>query len=461
MVGESGAHRTPHKQVLALTSRKARVYIGLVKWRNQLLALFCLIAFAAFGVFYFQNWVVQKPFGIILFVGEGLTPERLTAARIYSGGADAQLAIDSLSYTALLRNYSADFATPDQAAAATALATGVKVNNGVFGRATSGKVLTNILELARESDRTTGLVTNATLTAPTAAAFYAHGTDPADTEALALELVEDARPDLVLGGGSAEFLPQAKGGRRSDDRDLLLEARRAGYDLVRTRAELDAMPRWRRPKLLGLFASGDLAFADDLGAHTVQPSLADMVRRGIELLQFNPGGYLLVVDVGLTRTAAQQNNGERTLLETLELDRAVAVALRYAGTRSTIIVCGDVAIGGLSLNGFPFRQDSGVAVLGVNSTGDPWLTWATGPNGVASYGASRVESGTGSSPPASPERPPQPSPTAEIVEPAAVFAETALNNASDVVVYAHGLGAGTLHGTLENTAVFELMRDNL
>lgn len=451
--------RSVHKQVLALTSRKRRVYIAVVKWRNQLLALFCLTAFGIFGVFYFRNWVVQKPFGIILFVGEGLTPERLTAARIYSGGADAELAIDSLDYTALIRNCSSDFATPDQAAAATALATGVKVNNGALGRDANGKVLTNVLELARESGRTTGLVTNATLTAATAAAFYAHGTDPADTEALALELVEDARPDLVLGGGTADFLPQAKGGRRNDGRDLLLEARRAGYDLVRTRAELDAMPRWRRPKLLGLFASSDLAFADDLAGRAEQPSLADMVRRGIELLQFNPGGYLLVVDVGLTRTAAQRNSGERTLLETLELDRAVSVALRYAGAKSTILVCGDVAIGGLSLNGFPFRQDSGVAVLGVNSTGDPWLTWATGPNGVASFGAARVES----IPPPSEANSTEPRPLRppETVEPAAVFAETALNSASDVVGFAHGLGAATLHGTVENTAVFDLIRDNL
>ncbi len=459
MFGESAAHRRVHKHVLALTSRKAGVYIGLVKWRNQLLALFCLLAFAAFGVFYFRNWVVQKPFGIILFVGEGLTPERIAAARIYSGGADAQLALDSLDYTALLKNSSADFATPDQSAAATALATGAKVNNGVLGRDANGKMLTNILELARESGRTTGLVTNATLTSATAAAFYAHSTDASDTEALARELVDDARPDLVLGGGSVDFLPQSKGGRRTDDRDLLLEARRAGYDLVRSRAELDAMPRWRRPKLLGLFAPGELAFADDLGARTEQPSLGDMVRRGIELLEFNPGGYLLIVDVALTRTAAQQNSGERTLLETLELDRAVSVALRYTGANSTILVSGDVAIGGFSLNGFPFRQDSGVAVLGVNSTGDPWLTWATGPKGVARYGASRVENDAEASESDTPNA--GPSPPAQIVEPAAVFADTALNNASDVVVFAHGLGAETIHGTLESTAVFELIRDNL
>lgn len=427
-----------------------------MKWRNQLLALFCLAAFAAFGVFYFRNWVVQKPFGIILFIGEGLTPERIATARIYGGGADTPLTVDSFTYTALLKNYSADFATPDQAAAATALATGVKVNNGAIGRDPDGKVLTNLLELARGRGRATGLVTNATLTAPTAAAFYAH--DAAPTEDLARELVENAPIDLMLGGGAADFLPQTKGGRRSDDRDLLLEARRSGYDLVRTRAELEAIPRWRRPKLLGVFAATELGFADDMEGRRDQPSLADMVRRGIELLQFNPGGYLLVVDAGLMRKAAQQNSGERTLLETLELDRAIAAAVGYAGGKSTIVVAGDVGIGGLSLNGFPFKQDSGVAILGVNSTGDPWLTWATGPSGVSSYGAAKIESQNEQP---TPDEAPSPLPNATPSEPAAVLADSALNTAGDVVVFGNGLGADALHGTLESTAVFELIRDNL
>jgi alkaline phosphatase len=427
-----------------------------VKWRNQLLALFCLAVFAAFGVFYFRNWVVQKPFGIILFIGEGLTPECLTTARIYGGGADTPLTLDSFSNTALLKNYSADFATPDQAAAATALATGVKVNNGAIGRDPDGKVLANILELARESGRATGFVTNATLTAPTAAAFYAHNAD--NTEDLARELVENARIDLVLGGGSADFLPQTKNGRRSDDRDLLLEARRGGYDLVRTRAELEAVPRWRRPKLIGLFAPAELGFADEMEMRRDQPTLGDMVRRGIELLQFNQGGYLLIVDAGLMRKAAQQNSGERTLLETLELDRAVGVALRYAGGKSTILVAGDVGVGGLSLNGFPFKQDSGVAILGVNSTGDPWLTWATGPNGVSSYRAAKVDAAADQ--PAS-DASPSATPEATPAEPAAVLSSTALNTASDVLAFGHGPGADALHGTLESTAVFELIRDNL
>ncbi|MBA3273300.1 MAG: alkaline phosphatase, partial [Chthoniobacterales bacterium] len=346
MVANLPCARRRNKKVLALTSSGGGVYIAVVKWRNQLLALFCLVAFAALGVFYFRTWVVQKPFGIILFVGEGLTPAQIAAARIYDGGSDTPLALDALAYTALLRNYSADFATPDQAAAATALATGVKVNNGAVGRNGDGKVLTNLLELARESGRTTGLVTNGSLTSPTSAAFYAHSNEPANAEAIAAELADSARPDVVLGGGGASFIPEAKGGHRRDDRDLLLDLRRAGYDLVKTRADLEAIPRWRRPKLIGIFSPTEMPFADQAAAKSERPQLADMVRRAIELLQFNPGGYLLVIDVALTRSAAQANNAEGTLIETLELDRAVAVARRYAGNKSTILVCGDVAIGG-------------------------------------------------------------------------------------------------------------------
>ena len=77
-----------------------------MKWRNQLLALFCLLAFAGLGILYFQHWVVQKPFGIVLFIGEGLTPHRLAATRVYGGGADGRLALDSMPHFALLTNLS-------------------------------------------------------------------------------------------------------------------------------------------------------------------------------------------------------------------------------------------------------------------------------------------------------------------------------------------------------------------
>ncbi|PYJ73803.1 MAG: hypothetical protein DME72_04910, partial [Verrucomicrobia bacterium] len=232
-----------------------------------------------------------------------------------------------------------------------------------------------------------------------------------------------------------------------------LELRRNGFDVVRTRAELEGIPAWRRPKLFGAFSNGELAFAKQVEERSQQPSLSDMVRRAIELLQYNPGGYLLVVDAGLMLSAAQENKAERALGETVELDHAVATARRYAGQGSTIIVCGDAAIGGLSLNGFPFLKDSGIALLGLNSAGQPWITWATGPNGARSYGAAKI--------PAKLETNHSEQPAADQLEPAALYAKSALGTVDDVIAFGSGPGAEALQGTVDNTIVFKILRDEL
>ena len=425
-----------------------------MKWRNQLLALFCLAVFVGVGVLYFRHWVVQKPFGIVLFIGEGLSHQRLAITRLYAGSADAKLTLESMPNWAVLTNASKDFATPDQAAAATALATGVKVKNRAVGVTGDSKPLSSMIELAHAWGRATGLIANAELTDATSAAFYAHPTDGTDAEEIAREMIDYPKLDVVMGGGFNHFVPVTKGGARDDGRDLLLENRGNGFDVVRTKAELEAVPAWRRAKLFGAFAPGDMAFADQVEEKSEQPSLSDMVRRAVELLQYNARGYLLVVDVGLMRKAAQANQAERTLAETVELDRAVATARRYAGPKSTIIVCGDVAIGGLALNGFPFRKASGIGLLGLNSAGQPWLTWATGPNGVASYGMVKGEK--------SPS-PPQVSETTKpgYFEPAAVYSRSALNTVDDMIACGIGPGTDDLRGVLDNTIVFKIIRDQL
>ena len=421
-----------------------------MKWRNQILALSCLVVFIAFGVLYFRHWVVQKPFGIVLFVGEGLTADRLAATRLFAGGAHSRLAIESLPAVALLSNYSQDFAVPDEAAAATTLATGLKVNNRSLGFGPNEKRLSTLIDLAREKGRAIGVVTNGRLTDPTVAAFYGSGKGD-----LVQQMAEEKKIDIAFGGGGIDFLPEAKSGRRKDGRDLVLEMRRNGYEIVRTNTELEAIPRWRRPKLLGLFSDEEMAYTSEIAAGSEQPALADMTRRAIELLQWNAGGYLLIVDAGLMRTAARQNHGERTLAETIALDRAVAVAQSYVGQNSTIVVTGNLGIGGLSLNGFPFRRDSGVALLGVNSSGEPALTWATGPNGLERRNLPPSPNDTEPDPPAE-----GPLPGAG-QEPAAAYAPAARNTVNDVLAAGRGPGTENLHGFLDNTVIFKIISGQL
>jgi alkaline phosphatase len=402
-----------------------------MKWRNQILALICLLAFAALGVLYFQNWVVQKPFGIILFVGEGLTAQRIAAARVYIGGADNPLAMDRLEFSARLRNHSTDFAVPDSAAAASALATGARVKNGMIATAESGAALQTILEIAHDEGRATGIVTDGSLTNATAAAFYAHANNTKPAQQFARAMIDRSAVDIALGGGGADF-----------DKAKLDQAR---FRVVRNLPELEQINGWQQPRLLGLFAASDLPFTDEVAGRTEQPSLADMVRRAIELLQVNRRGYVLVVNAHLMASAAWQNLGERTLRETAELDRAVKVSREYAGKNSAIIVCGDAAIGGMNVNGYPFRYDTGVAILGLNSVGQPWVTWATGPNGWKSGTNSESSNVRDLSAP----------------EPAAVQAPSALNSLEDPIASATGLRMEKLHGTIDNTRVFEIMRDAL
>ena len=425
-----------------------------MKWRNQVLALLCLFAFAGLGVLYFQHWVVQKPFGIILLIGEGLAPERIAQTRMYVGGADTRLALDSMDQIALVANGSKDFAVSDQAAAATAMATGIKVSNRAIAVNSQGKALTTLIDLARERKRATGLVTNASLTNAACAAFYAHSSNPDDTEDLARQLAESGKIDIALGMGAAEFLPEKKGGQRQDGRDLLLELRGNGSDVVRSRAELESIPGWQRPRLFGVFG-GDSTAANRDSQWGDQPSLSDMVRRAVELLQYNPRGYVLVVVGGLMRHSAEQNDAEGALKHTAEFDQAVATARRYSGPKSIIIACGDVAIGGLNLNGSPFRKDSGIALLGLNPAGQPWMTWASGPHGIQSYGTAKQPNKD-----AGPTGDGDQSGGANS-QPAAFYAKQALPTVEDVVAFGAGPGTESLHGSIDNTEIFGIIRDGL
>ena len=452
-MAEFAGRRSAHKRVLALTSEEAGFYIVIVKWRNQLLALFCLFLFLAFGVFYFRYWVIQKPFGIILFIGEGLDAQTLAAARLHAGGADKLLALDSLPYTAVLKNHSADSSVPDAAAAATAMATGRKVKNGAVAVDADGRKLTALLELAREMGRVTGLITDGDLTAPTAASFYGHAAQGDQWELFARQLIETNEIDIVLGGGAGDFLPQAQGGRRTDDKDLTRAARDAGYTFVQSLAELDAVPRWPSAKLFGFFRGTEFGAPDETRTPRDQPTLSEMVRRGIELLQFHRGGYLLVVDATSIRRASQQGQREQRLAAAVEFDRAIAVASEYTGEKSAIFVCSDVA------DDVEYFRAKAKAATPRPPEPVPVPSWRIYPNVCEPLdGATPFPWQSEVAPDLEGETPPAALSSTDRLTP---LKPDHIETAEDVLAFGKGLGAEALHGTRENTAVFEVIRDNL
>ncbi len=180
------------------------------KFRNRLLALFCLLVFLGLGGVFYVKWVVQRPFAVILFLADNLTPSVLTPARNYEGGADHRLALESFPYLALATTHANDFAVCDGAAAATSIGTGRKGNNGSLGVVSGNTKLPNLLELATRCGRLTGLVSNASLTDATPAAFYASTSDPLDYMTISRQLAENPTIDILLGGGAADFCRRSK-----------------------------------------------------------------------------------------------------------------------------------------------------------------------------------------------------------------------------------------------------------
>lgn len=403
-----------------------------MRFRNRLLALLCIVAFTGLGLLYFKTWVVQKPFAIILFMSDVMTPQTLAAARIYDRGVDSRLTIENLPFLALTASYAEDLAVPDPAAAAAALSAGIRIaTEGVLPGRTR-----NLLDLANNSGRAIGLITTGPIDAPDTIAFLPNAAGASSPAEAIARLSSKAMPDVLFGGGERGFLPTSKGGTRSDNVDVLLQLTEKNVELVKSDADLRETGNFRTTKLLGLFANGPLPLSTRGGSEPREPTLPEMVRRTVQMLQNNPQGYVLIVNAEAAARAAQRNDGEQFLREAIVFDEAVNTAIRYAGEKALIVVTGFRGIGGLTLNASPLRTETGLTILGKNAFGVPALTWATGP-AVPANGDAAPE------------------------EPVAFRGESAVGYATDMVTTGIGDGAEKLHGFLDSTAVFELIKAKL
>ena len=127
---------------------------------------------------------------VILFIGDGMSVPTVTAARIMRGPEARRrrrvehLTVDTFPYTALSKTYSNDGQVSDSAPTATAMVTGVKLNNGTIGvdqtvkegdcAGSQGHAVKTLFEMAEEQGLATGVISTARITHATPAAMYAH-----------------------------------------------------------------------------------------------------------------------------------------------------------------------------------------------------------------------------------------------------------------------------------------------
>jgi len=153
------------------------------------------------------------PRHLILMIGDGMGFGQVQAASLYATGQEGRLFLESLPVSGRMTTYSIDPEDPDSqvvtdsAAAATAMATGQKVVNGVICKRTpgDGAELETVLEKYAKAGRRTGLVTTTYITRP----------NPAYSSIDALpHLTEMTLSALaVLEAGGEGFFLMVEGGR--------------------------------------------------------------------------------------------------------------------------------------------------------------------------------------------------------------------------------------------------------
>lgn len=358
--------------------------------------------------FEIQTWQGSgaKVRNVILLIGDGMGIAHRTAARIVSRGLtegryrNGMLEMDQMQATGLVTTSSLSALVTDSAPGASCYATGNKgANNeeGVFPDNTDNDALKrtdpesdafldnprveNISEyLHRIRGMNLGLVTTADVTDATPAAFHAHTSNRNSSTRIADDYFDRRRQTgltVLLGGGRQWFEPNGnrkEGGRRTTptnphvdrERDLVKAFQTAGFAFVDSATTLRAVSASQPHRLLGLFSPSHMPVALDKLGHSAErvndlPMLDNMARAAITALSAaSPRGFFLMIEGASIDKQSHWEDADRAIWDTIEFDRAVGVAKRFAEQTNSdadpnndtlVIVTADHETSGFSLIG--------------------------------------------------------------------------------------------------------------
>ncbi|RAX57176.1 alkaline phosphatase [Helicobacter monodelphidis] len=326
-----------------------------------------------------QPQISKNAKNVILLIGDGMSLQAKQMARILSKGIvegkyKDVLAMENLDRMALITTSGYDSLTTDSANSASAYATGHKSVVGAIGiyeNATKDPFddpkVENLTEILKRSKKMQiGIVTTASVTDATPAAFISHTRQRFNSNRIALDLLESA-PDVLLGGGLRYFIPKSQANsRRDDERNLIQELKDKGYNVVFNQKELLSKSKYS-DKLAGFFHYGNLnVFLDReilkndkvLKDFDNQPSLVEMTEIALQKLSQSPNGFFLLVEAASIDKQLHNMDWQRATYDTIELDKAVAKAMEFAkNDKNTLVIVVADHAHGASITGTYHEKD--------------------------------------------------------------------------------------------------------
>lgn len=295
---------------------------------------------------------------IFLFIGDGMSYPQIQTTNYYlsameDDGDDILTSQNNLTMfnfpvSGSAQTYDSTSFCPDSASTATSISTGHKTYSGTINMDETMTVSYETIaeKLKKQLGYKIGILSTVNLNHATPAAFYAHQASRNSYYEIGQELI-DSGFDYFAGGGLKKVT-----GAEGDQTDLYQLAEEAGYQVITTKAEAEALTAEDGKAIVideTLADEDAMSYAMDL--EEGEWGLADYVEKGIEVLD-NENGFFMMVEGGKIDWACHANDAAATITDTIALDEAVAKAVDFYNEHpdeTLILVTGDHETGGLTI----------------------------------------------------------------------------------------------------------------
>jgi len=278
----------------------------------------------------------------------------------------------------------------DSAAAATALATGVKTDSGVLGMNADLEPVPNVVERAETLGKATGVVSSVLFTSATPAGFVVHNKSRNDFGRIGADMTLKSQVDVIMGAGHPLFdgygrlrpggdfqyvgapgvwwnaMRQGTAGADVDaDHNGVMDD---AWTAIETREEFQKLATGPAPKrVFGLTRVpmagqqgriSDRDPGDDLPDQVPFimsiPTLSEMTAGALNVLDDDPDGFFLMIEGGAVDLAGHRNQAGRMIEEQRDFDEAVKTVVEWVEATSNwnetlVIVTADHETGYLTV----------------------------------------------------------------------------------------------------------------
>lgn len=326
-----------------------------------IIAVILCVTFAAAAVLFALNYVdsgvdpvsEMRAKNVILLIGDGMGFNHIKAGNIYSG---SRLQMERFAVSGEVMTRSLTPGATDSAAAATAMATGIKTYNGRIAYK-DGKNLTTVAEMAMAEGKKVGVVVTKSVTDATPAAFLTHASDRGETQSIAEQLV-NSDVDVLFGLGD-EYMYALADSIATDEREYCTTFQTIA----------DAVQSSEKEKIFGLLEDGSI---QNFGANT----LAQLTRNALTKLSAEADdGFFLMVEGSKIDTASHDNDMQAMLNELQAFNATVSACKEWAAANgdTVVIVTADHETGGLKVPDIKDASEAYDALLDFDSS-DKWFT---------------------------------------------------------------------------------------